>query len=67
MEQYIQMATGQGGGGQMVSQGSQAVPGMPGAQGGMPREGNVQNDAMYQEADNLLQGYKVRNPPNQLV
>jgi len=65
MEQYIQMATGQGGG--MLPQGSQAVPGMPGAQGGMPREGNVQNDAMYQEADNLLQGYKVRNPPNQLV
>jgi uncharacterized protein YbdZ (MbtH family) len=63
MEEYIQMATGQQGG--VTSQGQPtAVPGQSGPFGGPPREGNIQNDAVYQEADNLLMGYKSRNPPN---
>ena len=39
---------------------SQPVPGMPGRDGGAPREGNIQSSDAYKEADMLLQGYKVR-------
>ena len=62
MEQFIQMATGQGQSGQ-----TPPVAGQPGPFGGQPREGNIQNDATYNEADMLMQGYKVRNPPNVLA
>lgn len=65
MEQYIQSAGL--GGEQPQAQPQGAVPGQPGPFGGPPREGNIQNDAVYAEADNLLQGYKVRNPPNVLA
>lgn len=66
MEQYLQIAGGQPGQPQ-PGQPQGAVPGQPGPFGGEPREGNIENDAMYAEADNLLQGYKVRNPPNVMV
>jgi hypothetical protein len=49
-------------GGQGGSPPSQPIPGQAGARGGTPREGNIQNDSVYNEADMLLQGYKQRQP-----